>query len=287
MTTSPTFGARMSLPDLGHGIGLRRRHFDTIFTTKRQVDWLEIVPENYLAFGGRPRQVLRQAAERWQVVPHGVSLSVGGPDPLDTELLTGIRDLCRDVDAPWWSDHLCFSSVGGAAFHDLIPLPHSEEAVRHVAPRIREAADRVGRPMLIENISTYALMPGGTMSEPEFLTAVLDEADCGLLLDVNNVIVNAHNHGFDPYAYIDAIPLSRVVQLHLAGHRVEGELRIDDHGSPVPDAVWDLYEHVIRRVGSVTTLVEWDTEIPALDTLIDEADEARARAAKVWQRGAA
>lgn len=283
----PTFRERHGLPVLGHGIGLRRAHFDTILTVDRRIDWLEIVPENYVLFGGKPRRMLAEAAERWPIVPHGVSLSMGGPDPLNAELLDGIRGLVRQVGSPWFSDHLCFTSAGGNELHDLIPLPMNDAAVRHVVPRIREIASRVELPFIIENISTYAMMPGGTMTEPEFLTAVAEEADCGLLLDVNNVFVNAHNHGFDPYAFMDAIPLDRVVQIHLAGHRVMGDLRIDDHGSAVIEPVWELYEHVIAKTGPVTTLVEWDNHIPPVEVVLDEADQARRRADAALARRAA
>jgi uncharacterized protein (UPF0276 family) len=156
--------------------------------------------------------------------------------------------------------------------------------VRHVVPRIREIADRSELPFLVENVSSYALMPGGTMSEAAFLTAVLEEADCGLLLDVNNVYVNAHNHGFDAREFIDAIPLDRVVQVHLAGHRAEGDLLIDDHGSEVSDPVWDLYEYVVQRTGPVSTLVEWDNRIPPLDVVLDVADRARALANEAQEK---
>lgn len=282
-----TYRERHGLPVLGHGIGLRRPFFDTILETERQVDWLEIVPENFVLFGGRPRRALAACAERWPIVPHGVSLSVGGPDPLDRELLSGIRDLVGRTGSPWFSDHLCWSAADGVHTQDLLPLPFSEQAVRHVAPRIREVSERVGLPFLVENISTYALMPGGTMDEAAFLTAVLEEADCGLLLDVNNVFVNAHNHGFDPFRFVESIPLERVVQIHLAGHLVQGDLRIDDHGSEVIEPVWELYEHVIARTGPVTTLVEWDNRIPPVEVVLDEADKARERAERALGRRAA
>ncbi|GMV38463.1 MAG: hypothetical protein AMXMBFR64_01790 [Myxococcales bacterium] len=285
--TRETWRQRHALPVLGHGIGLRRPFFDTILEVARPVDWLEVVPENFILFGGRPRRALAACAERWPIIPHGVSLSVGGPDPLDTDLLNGIRTLARDARSPWFSDHLCWSAAGGTHTQDLIPLPFSEEAVRHVAPRIREVSERVGLPFLVENISSYAIMPGSTMSEAQFLTAALEEADCGLLLDVNNVVVNAHNHGFDPVRFIQSIPLERVVQIHVAGHRVVGDLRVDDHGSAVSDPVWALYEHVIARIGPTTTLVEWDNHIPPVDVVLDEADKARDRAEAALARRAA
>ena len=276
MTARSTY--RSNLPRLGHGIGLRRSFFGHIETWSEPtlpVDWLEVIPENYLLFGGEPRRVLHAVGERWPVVMHGVSLNLGGPDALDRDYLRRLGALAREIDTPWLSDHLCWSSAHGAHYHDLLPLPYTEEAVRHVAARVRQTMDAVERPVLVENVSTYAQIPGGTMDEADFVRAVVEEADCGLLLDVTNVVVNGHNHGFDPYDYIARVPLDRVVQIHLAGHRVEGDLRIDDHGSAVPDEVWALFAHVVERMGPVTTLVEWDNNIPPLDVVLAEAAQAR------------
>ena len=261
---------------MGVGIGLRRPHYDAVRETSRHIDWLEVAPENYLGRGGRPLAVLDECSERWPVVAHGVSLSLGGPDPLDVEFLRGLRGLLDRVGSPYFSEHVCLSSAHGVQFHDLIPLPWNEAAAKHVAARIRQAQDALERPLCVENISYYAVMPGSTMTDGEFVRRVVEEADCGLLLDVNNVYVNARNHGRDPVAMLDELPLERARQLHLAGHDDRGSVLIDDHGSAVIAPVWDLYREVIRRAGPVPTLLEWDVRIPALDVLLDEADRARA-----------
>lgn len=261
---------------LGVGVGLRHALFDATLATERRLDWLEVISEGFLTQGGRARWVLEQARARWPIVPHGVSLDVGGLDPLDEGYLERLAELTQRVDAPFFSDHLCFSRHRGVYLHDLLPLPFSPEAAAHAAARIRAAAARVGRPFLLENPSYYAVMPGSTLDEASFLRRVLEEADCGLLLDVNNVWVNAHNHGYDPRAFIEALPLERVGQIHLAGHRREHTALIDDHGGPVPDPVWALYRFTLERTGPISTLVEWDQRIVGLDPLLDEADRARA-----------
>lgn len=264
----------------GVGIGLRREHFAAIEQCSRRIDWLEIIPENYVGHGGHVRRHLSWCRERWPVIAHGVSLSLGGPDPLDAGYVDGLRGLLDELQAPFYTDHLCYATIGGVNFYDLLPLPFTEEAVRHTAARIRELADRLERPVAVENISYYAVMPGAAMSEGQFVTAVVEEAGCGLLLDVNNVYVNARNHRQDPVASLEALPLHRTVQIHIAGHVEEGGRLIDTHGRPLVDPVWALYEHALAQVGPVPTLLEWDTDIPALDRVLDEADRARA----IWER---
>jgi hypothetical protein len=264
------------LSPLGAGIGLRRGFYETLPRIERPLDWLEIIPENFLSLGGRARQTLEACAERWPVLPHGVGLNIGGPDPLDEGYVTGLAALVEEVDAPFFSDHLCYSRLAGVYLHDLLPLPFNEEAVEHVVPRVREVMARVGRPFLLENPSYYARMPGGTLEEATFLRHVVEQADCGLLLDVNNVFVNAQNHAYDPRAFIDALPLERVVQIHLAGHTRYPEVIIDTHGGPVCDDVWSLYRYVLERTGPVSTLIEWDQSIPSLEAVLDQADQARA-----------
>jgi uncharacterized protein (UPF0276 family) len=265
----------LNLPFLGAGVGLRREHFEALPATDLDLDWVEVTPENYMRLGGRSRRSLLRCQERWPIVPHGVSLNVGGLEPLDVELLADLRRLCDLVDAPFFSDHLSYCRAGGVYLHDLLPMPFTDEAVVHAAARIREAQARVGRPLLIENISYYAVMPGRTLDEAAFLSHVVREADCGLLLDLNNVVVNALNHGYDPFAFVDALPLERVGQVHLAGHEVRGDIVIDTHGAAVPDAVWALFEHLLARTGPVTTLVEWDQNVPPVDVLLAQADRAR------------
>lgn len=264
-----------SLPYLGAGIGLRREHFEALPVTQRALDWVEITPENFMRHGGRNRRALARCRGRWPVVPHGVSLNLGGLDPLEDAYLDDLRALCAWLDAPFFSDHLVYSRVGGVHLHDLLPLPMNDETVAHVVPRLAAARERVGRPFLLENPSYYEVMPGSTLDEATFLTRVLEAADCGLLLDVNNVWVNAQNHGYDPFDFVDALPLARVGQVHLAGHEVRDGVIIDTHGAAVPDPVWRLFEYVLSRTGPVTTLVEWDQDVPAVEVVLAQADRAR------------
>ncbi len=279
-----SYAHRHGLKPLGAGIGLRREFYAELPPTPRTLDWVEIIPENFLTLGGRPQRALDACAERWRVLPHGVALDIGGPHPLDEAYLTGLRTLVERVDAPFFSDHLCYTRLGGGHLYDLLPLPFCEEAVEHVVPRVREVMARVGRPFLLENPSYYARMPGGTLAEADFLRHVVEQADCGLLLDVNNVFVNARNHGYDPRAFVDARPLERVVQVHLAGHERHPDVLIDTHGGPVCDDVWSLFHYVLERTGPVSTLMEWDQDIPSLDAVLDEADRARAVLAAVGAR---
>ncbi|HEX2568710.1 MAG TPA: DUF692 domain-containing protein [Polyangia bacterium] len=265
----------------GIGLGLRREFANELLLTERAVDWLEVTPENWVCFGGARARELAACAERWPLVSHSVSLSIGGPDPLDASLLGAIRDLARRAAMPWWSDHLCYSTVNGHQLHDLLPLPRSDEAVEHVARRIASARDVVEAPFLIENISFYAEMPGSSLDDASFLRAVAEAASCDLLLDVNNVYVNSLNHGFDARAYIDRVPLERVREIHLAGHTPAEGVIIDTHIGPICDEVWALYRYTLGRAGRlVPTLIEWDQEIPALDVVLDEVDRARAEAAR-------
>ncbi|WNG35781.1 DUF692 domain-containing protein [Archangium minus] len=278
---SESYARRHGLKPLGAGVGLRREFYAQLPETSRALDWVEIIPENFLTLGGRPQRTLDACAERWPVLPHGVALNIGGPEPLDEDYLSRLKALVERVDAPFFSDHLCYTRLGGAYLYDLLPLPFSEEAVEHVVSRVREVKERVGRPFLLENPSYYARMPGGTLDEATFLRHVVEQADCGLLLDVNNVYVNALNHGYDPRAFVDALPLERVVQLHLAGHERLPDVILDTHGAAVCDDVWSLYRYVLERTGPVSTLIEWDQDIPSLDAVLDEADRARAVLAEV------
>jgi uncharacterized protein (UPF0276 family) len=270
-----TIGRRVE----GIGLGLRRSFASDLLVSRRTVDWLEITPENWTYFGGARRKLLDACAERWPILSHSVSLSIGGPDPLDAGLLDGIRQLHRTTGAPFWSDHVCYSSVQGTQLHDLLPLPFCEEAITHTAKRVQEAQERVGSPLVLENATFYAHMPGCTMDEATFLNAVIEESRCDLLLDVNNVYVNSINHGFDARAFIDRMPLNRVRELHLAGHTRNDDVIIDTHIGPIIDPVWDLYRYTLRRAGRlIPTLIEWDQEIPPLDEVLDEVDRARVHA---------
>jgi len=259
----------------GVGIGLRREHFAAIEACTRPIDWLEIIPENYVGRGGFVRRHLERCRERWPVVAHGVSLSLGGPDPLDAEYVESLKQLLDELEAPFYTDHLCYATIDGVNFYDLLPVPFTEEAVHHCAARIRELSDRLERPVAVENVSYYAVMPGSRMSEGEFVSAVVQEAGCGLLLDVNNVYVNACNHGEDPVAALESLPLASARQIHIAGHIEEGGRLIDTHGRPLVEPVWSLFRRALELVGPVPTLLEWDTDIPSLDRVLDEADRAR------------
>jgi uncharacterized protein (UPF0276 family) len=267
---------RWGLPDLGVGVGLRTVHFSHILRERPAVDWFEVLSENFMQTGGRPMHVLDQVAERYPVALHGVSMSIGSTAPLDHAYLRELKDLARRTRAHWVSDHLCWTGVMGRNTHDLLPMPYTEEALRHTVARIREVQEVLERPLVLENPSSYVEFADSTMPEWEFLSRMAREADCGLLLDVNNVYVSAFNHGFDPDVYVDAIPADRVVQYHLAGHTHRGTHIIDTHSDHAVDRVWERYARACRRTGDVSTLYEWDEDIPAFDVLLAEAHKARA-----------
>jgi uncharacterized protein (UPF0276 family) len=263
-------------PYLGHGIGLRTRHFPRVLDGTARADWFEAISENFMIRGGRPLAVLERVRADAPVVLHGVSLSIGSTDALNEEYLTELRALADRFQPAWISDHLCWGSHAGRYAHDLLPLPYTEEALAHVAGRIARVQERLGRRILIENVSSYLAFSHSTMTEWEFLTAVAERADCGILLDVNNVYVSGVNHGFSPEAYVDAIPASRVAQIHLAGHSDHGTHLLDTHDAPVVPAVWQLYRRAVTRFGRVSTLVEWDDRVPELEEVLAEAERARA-----------
>ena len=267
-------------PFLGVGVGLRPVHYAEVLARAARgalrVDWFEAISENFLVPGGRPPRVLGAVRSHAPVVLHGVSLNIGSADPLDEGYLAALAALVRRVEPAWVSDHLCWTGVEGVNLHDLVPLPYRDETVRHVAARIRRVQERLGRRIALENVSSYFAWHADAMPEWEFLAAVADEADCGILLDVNNVYVSAHNHGFDPLRYLDAIPPERVFQLHLAGHSESGALLIDTHDHPVRDEVWELLAHAVQHLGPVSTLIEWDDRIPPFERLEEEAARARA-----------
>lgn len=266
---------RSEFPFLGFGVGLRRDHYAHILDSRPRVDWFEIISENFMVGGGRPLEVIDAVAAQYPVVMHGVSLSIGSADPLRRDYLRELKALAARIKPAWISDHLCWTGVGGRNLHDLLPLPYNEEAVRHVASRIREVQDFLERPIALENVSSYMTLRASTMTEWEFLAAVAEGADCGILLDINNIFVSAFNHGFDALKYIDSIPCERVVQFHLAGHSDHGSYLLDTHDHPVCDEVWALYAHAVRRFGAVSALIEWDDNIPAFDVLLETAERAR------------
>jgi uncharacterized protein (UPF0276 family) len=266
---------RLGLPDLGVGVGLRTTHYAHLLTHQPDVDWLEIISENYLYTEGRPLYVLDQIAERYPIVMHGVSMSIGGTDPLDMDYLRRLKSLRQRVQARWLSDHLCWTGVAGRNTHDLLPLPYNAETLRHVAQRVRTVQEFLGERILLENPSTYAQFTSSSMHEAQFLAELAREADCGLLLDVNNVYVSAFNHGFDACEYLDALPYERVGQVHISGHTHHGTHIVDSHVGPVIDAVWALWRRVHARIPGVSVLLEWDTDIPDFGTVHHEALRAR------------
>lgn len=267
-------------PFLGVGVGLRTLHYAHVLEHAPRgnlsVDWFEAISENYMVRGGRPIRILGDVRSHLPVVLHGVSLNIGSVDPLNENYLSDLKRLIERIEPLWISDHLCWTGVNGHNLHDLMPLPYTEEALVHVSDRIARVQDRLGCRMGIENVSSYMSYTADAMPEWEFITAVAARADCGILLDINNVFVSAHNHGFDPDQYIQAIPPERVFQFHLAGHSEQGPLLIDTHDHPVRDEVWALYERAVRRFGAVSTLIEWDDRIPPFEQLEEEAGRARA-----------
>ena len=263
-------------PYLGFGLGLRPDHYEAILAESPAVDWFEILSENYMVDGGKPLHYLERIRQRYPVVMHGVSLSIGSTDPLNLAYLGDLKRLADRVEPVWISDHLCWTGVERTNLHDLMPLPYTEEAIAHVATRIGQVQDYLGRQLLIENVSSYVSYTDSAMTEWEFLRAVADRADCLLLLDINNIYVSSFNHGFDPLAYLHGVPRERVWQFHLAGHRHLQTHIIDTHDEPVTDAVWELYAAAWRLFGPVSTMIERDDHIPPLPELLTELAHARA-----------
>jgi uncharacterized protein (UPF0276 family) len=267
---------RWSFPDLGIGIGLRTVHFAHILANKPEVDWFEILSENFMETGGRPMHVLDQIVERYPVALHGVSMGIGNTDPLNLDYLAKLKVLATRARAHWVSDHLCWTGIMGRNTHDLLPMPYTEEALEHTIARVKQVSEILERPLVLENPSSYVEFAASTLTEWAFLTALAEEADCGLLLDVNNVYVSSFNHGFDANAYIDGIPAERVVQYHVAGHTNKGTHIIDTHSDHAIPQVWELYRRAWSRTGPTATLYEWDESIPEFDVVLAEAQKALA-----------
>ena len=276
-----SYRARHAIPDLGVGVGFRAPHHGRVLDERPSMDWFEVISENFMVDGGRPLDNLARLRDAYPVVPHGVSLAVGSVEPLDTDHLTRLRALVDRLDPPWVSDHLCWGRAPGLHLHDLLPLPYTREAVNLVVERVKRVQGSLERPFALENVSSYMTYRASSMSEWDFVTEVSERADCGLLLDCNNVYVSARNHGFDAARYIDAIPADRVVQMHVAGHTDKGTHVLDTHSEAVCDEVWSLYRRAVGRCGAVATLVEWDDEIPAWEVLAAEAARARVMRAEV------
>lgn len=274
-------------PFLGYGLGLRTDHYQSVLDERPAVDWFEILTENYMVGGGKPLQVLDRIRADYPMVMHGVSLSVGGSDALDRDYLRELKALIARVEPRWVSDHLCWTGVDRRNLHDLLPLPYTGEAVRHVAGRVAQVQDYLGRRILLENVSSYLTYRSSQMTEWEFLSAVAEQADCLILLDINNIYVSAHNHRFDPLDYLNAIDPQRVMQFHLAGHTWHDSIIVDTHDQPVIDPVWTLYAAAVRRFGAVSTMIERDDNIPPLGELLAELDQARRIAAPILKARAA
>jgi uncharacterized protein len=262
-------------PSLGFGLGLRVDHYDAILRDPSRVDWFEALTENYLVPGGKPLHNLARIRERYPIVLHGVSLSIGSTAALDLNYLAQLKSLADRFEPAWVSDHLCWTGVAGKNVHDLLPLPYTEEALKHVVGRVRAVQDFLGRRILLENVSSYVAFRDSRMTEWDFLRTVAEESDCLILLDVNNIYVSSVNHEFDAKHFIDAMPPERVQQVHLAGHENQGDYLIDTHDQPVPDPVWDLYAAAVRRFGHVSTMIERDANIPPLSELERELTAAR------------
>lgn len=262
-------------PFLGFGLGLRKEHYESILQEQPKVDWFEIITENYLVDGGKPIDYLDRIRTQYPVVMHGVSLSIGGTDPLNVDYLHRVKALAQRIEPVWISDHLCWTGVDGLNLHDLLPLPYTEETLNHVVRRVGRVQEFLGRRILLENVSSYVSYADSEMSEGEFLAAVAEAADCLILLDLNNLYVSARNHGFDPYDYLNQVPGKRVWQFHLAGHFDRGDLLIDTHDRAVIDEVWALYVAAASRFGPVSTMIERDDDIPPLEVLMKELNQAR------------
>lgn len=267
---------RRGLPNLGLGVGLRNQHFPYLMSHDPEVEWFEIISENFIDNFGYARRVLERLAAVRPVVMHGVSLSVGSTDPLDLDYLKDLKTLAEFVQPAWVSDHLCWTGVAGVNTHDLLPLPLNEESVKHVAARVRQVQDFLERPLVLENPSSYLEFKDSTIAEWDFLSELACETGCGLLLDVNNVYVSGYNHGFDPEHYIRSLPHEAVVQIHLAGPTDCGRYLVDTHDQPVPAPVWELYKLAQELTGGVSTLLEWDANIPDFPELVAELRKAEA-----------
>jgi uncharacterized protein len=264
-----------AMQNLGFGLGLRPDHYEAILTDRPPVDFFEALTENYLVPGGKALHYLDRVRQEYPLVLHGVSLSIGSTEPIDRDYLKALKALKQRVEPAWVSDHLCWTGTGGINLHDLMPLPYSREALKHLVPRIREVQDFLGERILLENVSSYVSYESSEMHEWEFLAELSHEADCLLLLDVNNVYVNSVNHHFDPDDFIRAMPADRVAQIHLAGHERQETFIIDTHNAPIVDEVWALYRRTCQRLGAVSTMIERDANIPPLEELLAELDIAR------------
>jgi uncharacterized protein (UPF0276 family) len=266
---------------LGFGLGLRTPHFQDVLNTQPDVDWFEIISENFMVAGGKPKYYLHAIRERYPMVMHGVSMSIGSTEPLDKDYLQRLKQLANEVQPEWISDHLCWTGLDGINSHDLLPMPYTEEAINHIVARIKQVQDTLGRPLLLENVSSYISYTDSAMSEWAFYNEIVERADCLMLLDINNIYVSSRNHHFDAQDYLNSVNPARVRQFHLAGHSDYGTHVIDTHDHDVCDPVWQLYRQAVKRFGPISTMIERDDNIPPLNQLIDELTIARHIAAEV------
>jgi uncharacterized protein (UPF0276 family) len=264
-----------TVPNLGIGIGLRIPHYEEIFTKKPDIDWFEIISENFMVDGGKPLENLYRILEHYPVVQHGVSLAIGSPDPLDFEYLKKLKALTKITKTPWVSDHLCWGKLPGAHYHDLLPLPYTKEVIDYVVERARIVQDYLELPFALENLSSYVAFSKDEMPEWEFYGTIVEKANIGMMLDVNNIYVSSRNHGFDPKEYYENIPLDRVIQIHLAGHSDYNAYVLDTHDNYVCDEVWKIYAEVYPKTRGVSTLLEWDDHFISFQQTWDEALKAK------------
>lgn len=267
---------KKTVPNLGIGIGLRINHYDDIFRDQPPIDWFEIISENFMVEAGLPLENLQRILERYPVVQHGVSLAIGSPDPLDFDYLKKLKQLTKITKTPWVSDHLCWGKVPGSHYHDLLPLPYTQEVIDYVAERARIVQDYLELPFALENLSSYVAFQDDQMPEWEFYSQIVEKADIHMMLDVNNIYVSSRNHGFDPKDYYQNIPLDRVLQIHLAGHLDLGTHVIDTHDAYVRDEVWALYGEIYPLTNGVSTLLEWDDNFISFQETWEEALKAKA-----------
>lgn len=266
---------KRQVPNLGIGIGLRIPHYDDIFRLQPNIDWFEIISENFMVEGGKPLENLEKILERYPVVQHGVSLAIGSPAPLDFNYLKQLKTLTRKTKTPWVSDHLCWGHLPGAHFHDLLPLPYTKEVIDYVSERARIVQDYLELPFALENLSSYVAYSQDEMPEWEFYSQIVEKADISMMLDVNNIYVSSRNHGFDPKTYYQNIPMDRVIQIHLAGHNDLGDYILDTHDRPVRSEVWQLYGEIYPLTGGVSTLLEWDEHLVSFEETWAEALKAK------------
>lgn len=275
------------LKALGGGAGLRHKHFQEILDKNPPFNWFEVISEDFMGYGGHEKEVLQEIRSRYPIIGHGVCMSLGSTDPLDMEYLRNLRAFLDEIDSPWTSDHLCYTMIDHTNLNELIPVPFTQEAVDNIASRLKVIQDTLERPFLVENVTRYITVSDREMSELEFICKVLEEGDCGLLLDVTNVHLNAEYHGYDAYEFISSLPLERIGQMHLAGSEPgeDGEI-IDSHDAPVPPEVWELFKHTIALTGPSSVLVEWDNHLPPVETLLEETQIADRTMAEVLENAA-